>query len=149
AYDESVRQARLFLAGRNEQLAKQLKREMWEAAEATDYERAARLRDTLEEVEAISQRRKLSSVEDEDIDVYGVHVSGGNAALVALVMRGGQVLDRRELFWEAVGQITPELLVSQVLPQIYDRTTFIPKEIHLPVPIEGEEALVEWLSGKK
>ncbi|MFL6234489.1 MAG: excinuclease ABC subunit C, partial [Thermoanaerobaculia bacterium] len=32
---------------------------------------------------------------------------------------------------------------------IYDRTTFIPKEIHLPVPIEGEEALVDWLSEKK
>ena len=64
-------------------------------------------------------------------------------------MREGQVLDRRELFWEGVGQISPELLLSEVVPQIYDRTTFIPKEIHLPVPIEGEEALVEWLSEKK
>lgn len=149
AYDEAVRQARLFLAGRNDQLARQLKREMWEAAEAMDYERAAQLRDTLTEVEAISQRRKLSSVEDEDLDVYGVHVSAGNAAVAVLVMRGGQVLDRRELFWEGVGQITPELLLSQVLPQIYDRTTFIPKEIHLPVAIEGEEALLEWLCEKK
>ena len=149
AYDDAVRQARLFLTGRNDQLSKQLKRDMWEAAEAMDYERAARIRDTMAEVEAISQRRKLSSVEDEDLDVYGFHVSSGNAAVVSLVMRGGQVLDRRELFWEAVGQITPELLLSEVLPQIYDRTTFIPKEIHLPVAIDGEEALVEWLSEKK
>lgn len=149
AYGEAVEQARLFLAGRNDQLTKRLKKEMWQAAEAMDYERAAQLRDTLGEVEAISQRRKLSSVEDEDIDVFGVHVSGGNASVVSLVMRGGQVLDRRELFWEGVGQITPELLLSQVLPQIYDRTTFIPKEIHLPVAIEGEEALLEWLAEKK
>jgi excinuclease ABC subunit C len=149
AYDDAVRQARLFLTGRNDQLSKQLKRDMWEAAEAMDYERAARIRDTMAEVEAISQRRKLSSVEDEDLDVYGFHISSGNAAVVSLVMRGGQVLDRRELFWEAVGQITPELLLSEVLPQIYDRTTFIPKEVHLPVAIDGEEALVEWLSEKK
>ncbi|HEX3554347.1 MAG TPA: excinuclease ABC subunit UvrC [Thermoanaerobaculia bacterium] len=149
AYDEAVEQARLFLAGRNDQLARRLKREMWEAAEAEDYERAAQLRDTLGEVEAISQRRKLSSVEDEDLDVYGFHVSSGNATVASLVMRGGQVLDRRELFWEGVGQITPELLLSQVLPQVYDRTTFIPKEIHLPVAIDGEEALMEWLSEKK
>jgi len=40
AYDEAVAEARLFLAGRNEQLAKRLKREMWEAAEAEGYERA-------------------------------------------------------------------------------------------------------------
>lgn len=149
AYDEAVRQARLFLSGRNDPLVKHLKREMGEAAEAMDYERAAQVRDTLREVEAISQRRKLSSVEDEDLDVYGFHISGGNAVVVALVMRGGQVLDRRELFWELVGQITPELLLSEVLPQIYDRTTFIPKEIHLPVAIEGEEALAEWLCDKK
>jgi len=69
--------------------------------------------------------------------------------VVSLIMREGQVLDRRELFWEGVGNISPESLLSEVLPQIYDRTTFIPKEVHLPVPIEGEEALVEWLSEKK
>jgi excinuclease ABC subunit C len=149
AYDEAVEQARLFLSGRTEQLSKRLKKEMWEAAEALDYERASQIRDTLAEIEAVSQRRKLSSVEDEDLDVYGVHISAGNAAVVALIMRGGQVLDRRELFWEGMGHISPELLLSEVLPQIYDRTTFIPKEIHLPVAIEGEEALAEWLCEKK
>jgi excinuclease ABC subunit C len=149
AYDEAIQQARLFLSGRNEQLVRRLKKEMWEAAEDMDYERAAQLRDTMGEIEAISQRRKLSSVEDEDLDVYGVHVTGGNAAVAILVMRGGQVLDRRELFWEGVGEVSPESLLSEVLPQIYDRTTFIPKEIHLPVPIEGEEVLLDWLSEKK
>jgi excinuclease ABC subunit C len=149
AYAEAVEQARLFLAGRTEPLIRRIKQEMWDAAEAMDYERAAQLRDTLSEVEAVSQRRKLSSVEEEDLDVYGFHISAGNAAVVALIMRGGQILDRRELFWESVGNISPESLLSEVLPQIYDRTTFIPKEIHLPVAIEGEEALCDWLSEKK
>ena len=149
AYDEAVQQARLFLSGRNEQLLRRLKKEMWEASEDMDFERAARIRDTLTEIEATSQRRKLSSVEGEDLDVYGVHVAGGNAAIAVLIMRGGQVLDRRELFWEGVGDISHERLLSEVLPQLYDRTTFIPKEIHLPVPIEGEEALLEWLCDKK
>ncbi|HZF11875.1 MAG TPA: excinuclease ABC subunit UvrC [Thermoanaerobaculia bacterium] len=149
AYDRAVHQAKLFLAGKNESLVKDLKRQMWEAAEATDYEKAAQLRDTLGEIEATSQRRKLSSVAGEDVDVFGVCVSGGNAAVAVLVMRGGQVLDRRELFWEGVGEISPGGLLSEILPQFYDRTTFIPKEIHLPAPIEGEEALLDWLSSKK
>jgi excinuclease ABC subunit C len=149
AYAAAVERARLFLAGRIDPVVRSLKREMWEAAEATDYERAARLRDTVGEIESISQRRKLSSVGGEDVDVFGICVSGGNAAVAVLVMRGGQVLDRRELFWEAVGDITPERLLSELLPQLYDRTTFIPKEIHLPVPIEGEEALLAWLAEKK
>jgi excinuclease ABC subunit C len=148
-YGSAVQQAKLFLAGRTEPLIKRVKRDMWEAAESEDYERAAQLRDILAEIESLGHRTKLSSVAGEDVDVYGVHIRKGNAAIAILVMRGGQVLDRRELFWEGVGDITPELLLSEVVPQIYDRTTFIPKEIHLPVPIEGEEALLEWLSERK
>ncbi|HEX2164060.1 MAG TPA: excinuclease ABC subunit UvrC [Thermoanaerobaculia bacterium] len=148
-YGQAVEQARLFLSGRNDELVRRLKRDMWQAAEATDYERAARLRDTLAEIEAISERRKLSSVGGEDVDVYGVHVGGGNAAVTILVMRNGQVLDRRELFWEGMGDVEPERLLDELLPQVYDRTTFIPKEVHLPFPIEGEEALATWLSDRK
>lgn len=148
-YGGAVQQAKLFLAGRTEPLIKRVKRDMWEAAESEDFERAAQLRDILAEIESLGHRTKLSSVAGEDVDVYGVHIRKGNAAIAILVMRGGQVLDRRELFWEGVGDITPELLLSEVVPQVYDRTTFIPKEIHLPVPIEGEEALLEWLSERK
>jgi excinuclease ABC subunit C len=148
-YGEAVEAARLFLAGRTEPLLKRLKGEMWQAAEGLDYERAARLRDTIAEVESVTQRRKLSSVDEEDVDVYGVHLGGGHAAVVVLVMREGQVLDRREIFFEGVGEVTAERLLSELLPQLYDRTTFIPKEIHLPAPIEGEEALADWLSEKK
>jgi len=149
AYDEAMEQARLFLGGKNDTLRKRLRREMGAAAEALEFEEAARLRDLLAEVEALSQRRKLTSVTGDDVDVYGVHIAGDNGAVIALIMRGGQVLDRRELFWEGLGDITPRRLLSEILPQIYDRTTFIPKEIHLPFPIEGEEALEQWLGEKK
>ena len=149
AYAAAVEQARLFLAGRNDQLLRGLRTEMLAASAALDFERAARLRDAIVEVEALSVRRKLSSEEQEDVDIYGVHVAGGNAALTALIMREGQVLDRRELFWEGEAQVAPARLLSEVLPQIYARTTFIPKEVHLPMPIEGGEALEEWLSERK
>src|SRR5579863_4520140 len=72
AYRESVTQARLFLAGKNEPLIRRLRGEMWSAAEATEYERAAQLRNSIAEVEAIGQRRKLSSLAGEDVDVFGV-----------------------------------------------------------------------------
>lgn len=149
AYAAAVEQARLFLAGRNDQLLRRLRSEMLAASAELDFERAARLRDAIAEVEELSVRRKLSSEEQEDVDIYGVHVAGGNAALTALVMREGQVLDRRELFWEGEAQVAPARLLSEVLPQIYARTTFIPKEVHLPMPIEGGEALEEWLSERK
>jgi excinuclease ABC subunit C len=149
AYVEAVERARLFLKGRNDDLVRWLKQEMEHSSDLLEFEEAARLRDAIVEIEALSERRKLSSEEEDDVDVYGVQVGHGHAAVVALIMRAGQVLDRRELFWEGAGGISPERLLDEVLPQIYDRTTFIPKEIHLPVPIEGEDALTEFLSIKK
>lgn len=148
-YDRAIEDARLFLNGRTGELSKRLKAEMKAAADALDFERAAHLRDTLAEIDVVTQRRNLSSLRGEDVDIYGVHLAGGNAAVTILVMRGGRVLDRRELFWEQRPDLTPERLLSELLPQVYDRTTFIPKEIHLPVPIEGEEALVGWLEERK
>ena len=148
-YDRSVASARLFLSGRNDELLKQLRREMNQAAEDLEYEQAARIRDMIIEIENVSERRKLSSVHGEDVDVFGIHVQGGQTAVCILVMRGGQVLDRRELFWDGQGEVNPAGVLSELLPQLYDRTSFVPREIHLPEPVEGEAALVEWLSERR
>ncbi|MCH9647954.1 MAG: excinuclease ABC subunit UvrC [Deltaproteobacteria bacterium] len=148
-YAEAVEQTRLFLSGRSEALVRKLKKEMWTAAQGEDFEEAAKLRDLISEIELLGQRNKLSSTRGDDIDVFGVHGAKGNAAAAVLIMRGGQILDRRELFWEGVGEVSRERLLSEVLPQIYDRTTSVPKEIHLPFPIDGSEALIEWLSERK
>jgi excinuclease ABC subunit C len=148
-YDAAVERARLFLSGRNDALLRELRAEMQRRSKALEYEQAARIRDTIAEIEAVTQRRKLSSVRGDDVDVYGIRADGGNASVTILVMRGGQVLDRREIFWEGSDEITAAQVLSELLPQIYDRTTFIPKEIHLPMPVEGDEALVAWLSERK
>ncbi|HUF77335.1 MAG TPA: excinuclease ABC subunit UvrC [Thermoanaerobaculia bacterium] len=152
AYDEAVVEAKLFLSGKTDRLVRRLKERMRRAAEGLAFEEAGRLRDLIVEVEALTERRKLASVAGEDVDVFGAFVARGNAAVVILVMRGGQVLDRRELFWEGVGEVALEGLLSEVVPQVYDRTTFIPKEVHLPAPLaaaEDEELLAEWLAEKK
>ena len=148
-YARAVEQANLFLAGKNQQLLRTLRREMKAVAEALEFERAGQLRDTISEVESISQARKLSSARGEDVDIYGVCVSGENAAVTVFVMRRGQVLDRREYFWEGQALLSERRLLSELLPQIYDRTTFIPKEIQLPRAIDGDEALMDWLSQRK
>jgi excinuclease ABC subunit C len=148
-YDQAVEAAKLFLSGRNDELLRALRLQMSEQAESLDFERAAQTRDLIQEIESVTQQRKLSSVHGEDVDVYGVHAAGGNAAVYCLVMRGGQVLDRRELFWEGSQEVSKELVLSELLPQIYEVTTFIPREVHLPFPVLGQETVAEWLSQLK
>jgi len=149
AYSAAVRQARLFLNGRNEQLLRELKQEMQASSSSEAYEEAARYRDMIAEIEAIGQRRSLDSLGGEDADIFGVYTAGGDVAIVILVMRGGRVLDRRELFWEGREPIAADAVLSEILPQIFDRTSFIPKEIHLPMPVEGAAPLIDWLGERK
>lgn len=149
-YRAAVEQTRLFLSGRSEPLLKSLEREMEEAAERLEFERAARLRDARREVEALLGRRsEVSSLAGEDVDVFGLEVRGGQAALSILVMRGGRILDRRELFWERDQPLVAASLLAEVLPQLYAQTPFVPKELHLPLELDEEDALADWLSQRK
>ncbi|MEO7795665.1 MAG: excinuclease ABC subunit UvrC, partial [Thermoanaerobaculia bacterium] len=148
-YADAVEAARLFLAGKTAPLTRSLRAQMESASESLEFERAARLRDMLQEIERQSVRSPLSSVHDEDLDLFGVAVHGNQASVSILVMRGGQVLDRREVFWEGEGAASPAQLLSELLPQIYDQTTFLPKELHLPFEVDGEEALADWMSERK
>lgn len=148
-YAAAVESARLFLGGRTAPLCKSLREQMAAAAENLEFERAARLRDLVAEIERQSTRSPLSSVHDEDIDLFGVAVHGNQAAVSILVMRSGQVLDRREVFWEGESAAAPPQLLSELLPQIYDQTTFLPKELHLPFEVDGEEALADWMSERR
>lgn len=144
-YQRAVERSRLFLAGRNQPLLAELKREMKNASDRLEFESAARLRDTLREIESISEARSLSSARGDDCDIFAAHIRGDCAAVQLFVMRGGQVLDRREYFWEGEAGLTEHLLLSELLPQVYDRTSFIPPEILVPVEIEGREVLEGWL----
>ncbi|MEZ5313015.1 MAG: UvrB/UvrC motif-containing protein [Thermoanaerobaculia bacterium] len=118
-YAAAVESTKLFLAGRIAPLARGIREEMREASERLDYERAARLRDLLREIEGQGERSPLSSVDAEDSDIFGVAVHGGQAAVSILVMRGGQTLDRRELFWEE----RPRRLRERCSPSCCRRST--------------------------
>lgn len=145
-YREAVQGAAQFLAGRTDSLLRRLREEMKESAEGLEFEHAGRLRDLIADIELVSPQQKLSSVRGEDIDIWGGYLAGGHGTLANLIMRGGVVIDRRELFFEGVGEILPAELMAQILPQYYHYNTFNPREIHVPEPFEGMESLASWLS---
>ena len=148
-YTQAVERTAALLSGRAEDLVRDLRGQMKSAADEERFEDAARHRDLMREVQEIGGRQKLASTRGDDVDVFGVHIAGGNAAVVVLVMRDGQVLDRREIFFEGEVTESESRLLDELLPQLYDVTTFIPKEVHVPAPIEGDAELIEWLSEKK
>ena len=87
AYGEAVARARLFLAGRTEDLVATLKAEMSEAAERLDYEQAAVLRDLISEIQAVQQKRQFGTGRAEDVDIFGTCIADGKAAVTVLVIK--------------------------------------------------------------
>jgi excinuclease ABC subunit C len=99
-YAEAVRDVKLFLEGRQTDLVKALREHMAEAANAEEFERAARCRDLISTVEQLQEKQRIAAVEGDDADVFGYHYENRMLAVNLFHMRGGKVLDRREFFWE-------------------------------------------------
>jgi excinuclease ABC subunit C len=151
AYDEAVKDVILFLSGRNEELRPRLEEKMRAAAETEAFEMAAAYRDCLRTVEELAEKQRVQSLSGEDVDVFGDFSDAGNFAVSILFVRGGVVLDSREYFWERLGDVPAEEFWISLLSQFYDGTTFLPRDILLPVdlPDEALEPIEAWLTERR
>src|SRR6202047_3232516 len=112
AYQEAVRDVKLFLEGRPTDLTRSLEARMEQAAQAQEYERAARYRDLISTVEQLQERQRIAAAEGDDADVFGYHCENGMLAVNLFHMRAGRVLDRREFFWDEL----PEFALPETTP---------------------------------
>src|SRR5574338_357009 len=97
-YGVAVRNTRMFLEGRNDELLDQLRAQMGEASGDERYERAAQLRDAIRVIETLRQRQqKMTGTELGDRDAFGLKVGPAGAVVQVFQVRGGKVLERSEL----------------------------------------------------
>jgi len=148
-YQEAVKDVKLFLEGRNNDLIKRLQVKMEEASVSEQYEVAAHYRDAIETMETLAERQKMAVMGYDDIDIFGYHREEHMVAVSVFHMRGGRVVDKRELFWEDQTNFDPPEFFQSVVKQYYVDAPFIPVEIHVPADFEDRELLEEWLSERR
>ena len=146
AYREMVDDVVLFLGGKSKELQDRLTQRMYRAAEDENYEIASYYRDLIRTVERVQAEQQVASADEEDADVWGLYEEGGDVAVQLFVVRDGNVVDRRELFWEKIADYQPGYFLSEVLQRYYQDNLFIPREILLPFDVEDAELLAEWMS---
>jgi excinuclease ABC subunit C len=146
-YAVAVADTRLFLEGRNQELAEQLRGRMIEASEGQRYEEAAQLRDAMRTVEAVRERQqKMASAELGDRDVFGVKAGASGAVVQVFIVRGGRVIERVELMWDAADSGESEADVIEAAIQQFYADHDPPPEIHVPVAPSEQEVLEDWLT---
>jgi excinuclease ABC subunit C len=174
-YKQAVRDAQLFLEGRHAELERTLTARMTAAAEAEQFEAAARLRDQLSTVHQLQEKQRIATAElNDDADVFGYHFEDGSVAVNLFHMRNGKIVDRREFFWEDLpslleaidleannaeaieegngkpGSAAPAfnagLVFSALLKQLYIDQQYVPRTILLPVGFDDRETLAALLT---
>ncbi|MEB3220831.1 MAG: excinuclease ABC subunit UvrC [Candidatus Sericytochromatia bacterium] len=147
-YGAMVEEVAQFLQGRHEGIVSRLRREMGQAAEALDFERAAALRDQLASLEAFRQRQKVVGDPEDDQDAVGLAVDEHRAVFQLFQVRQGKVIGRLAYELPAEGDEAAELLET-FLTQYYGQATDLPREVLLPMAVEGQAVLGEWLTQRR
>ena len=149
AYREAARDVRLFLEGKTADLIRSLEEKMNTAAQNEQYEAAGHHRDAIDTVRKIAERQKMASAGSDDIDIFGFHQDGGMVAVSAFHMRGGRVVNKKEMFWEDQERFNGPAFFGALFKQYYLDAPFIPVEIHVPETFEDQALLSERLSALK
>jgi excinuclease ABC subunit C len=148
AYAAQVELVGLFLAGRHDELVRDLERRMKGAAGAMAYEQAAVYRDQLRAIERVRTEQHVSTVDDVDQDVLGLHRAGDQAEVALLKVRNGRLTQVRTFELKAA-TLPDDELVASFLGAYYDQGAEIPDEVVLPVEVEASEGLAEWLAERR
>jgi len=144
AYNRIVEEVRLFLEGKSDLLAEELRSRMDQEAAALRFEEAARIRDRLAALERITERQKVIAQDSSHRDAVGMARQGGKVGMQVLFIRGGRLLGGRFFAIKDAGLPDQEVL-STFLHQFYKEGQFIPPEILVPFSLEDAPVLEEVL----
>src|SRR4051812_14911569 len=144
-YDEQVRDVRLFLDGKSDELMARLSSRMKEAAARTDFEIAADVRDQIRALEVTLEEQQVVSADFVDQDVVGFHRDGVALEIVVMSIRAGKLSGNRAFSF--TGQEFPDAeLISSFVGLYYDMGASVPDEVLLPIEIEDAALKAEWLT---
>jgi excinuclease ABC subunit C len=146
-YAEVVRQTELFLEGKTDEVRERLAKEMEEAAESLNFERAACFRDKLVALHKATQSQKVIAEDAaRDQDIIAAAVSGDRAAVERLCVRRGKLVDREQHVLTRALDRPPDEVLAAFLTQYYASATHIPREVLLSHEVAEMESLAAALS---
>ena len=149
AYREQVRQAALFLGGRETHLLDELRAAMAAAADAMQYERAAQLRDQITAMEAIGEPQRITTAGLEDRDIAAAVQSGDLACVELITIRSGRIRDQQHLLVTGTRGLSAGEILSQVLARHYSDLPALPREVLVDAEILDHAVLADWLSQRR
>ena len=148
-YRQQVAGALEFLNGNYSPIRKDLEEKMNKAAEAMEFEDAARYRDLLSSVRQVSQKQKITEGVGEDKDILALYQDETEAVVQVFFVRDGKLIGREHYYMTHVPENNKPAILQDFVKQFYAGTPFIPRELMLQYEIEDAELIEKWLSERK
>jgi excinuclease ABC subunit C len=149
-YDALVDDLLDFLDGHTEPVVKRLEEDMRLAADALEYERAARLRDRLTSVRKAIEKQQMVGDRNEDLDVVGIAEDDLEASVQVFFVRKGRVVGRKGFVVDKVEDLTHPQLIGRVLEGLYVEPTLgIPRSVLVPDEPDDRELYESWLTQQR
>lgn len=143
-YKEIVENVKRFLNGDYQQVEKQLKDKMTEAAQALEFEKAAEYRDQIAAVESLMTKQRMNSTDlRDDRDVFGYATHKGWMCIQVFHIRQGKMIKRDAQEFPFDNEPEEEFLTY--IGQFYkNQNHLVPKEVHIPemIDLKSVEAVV-------
>jgi excinuclease ABC subunit C len=148
-YDEVIRQVILFLEGRTDEVVRQLRREMADASERLDYERAARVRDQLDAIERVTERQAVASTKPADEDIFGLARGDDDATVQVLFVRGTRMVGTDTFTLDGTRDEPDAVVMASFIKQFYESATYVPKRVVVPFELPEHDLIAAWLSERR
>lgn len=148
-YRQQVAGALEFLNGNYSPILKDLEEKMNKAAEAMEFEDAARYRDLLSSVRQVSQKQKITEGVGEDKDILALYQDETEAVVQVFFVRDGKLIGREHYYMTHVPENNKPAILQDFVKQFYAGTPFIPRELMLQYEIEDAELIEKWLTERK
>jgi excinuclease ABC subunit C len=148
-YDAVIGQTMMFLEGRMDDIARDLRREMQVASEAMEYERAARLRDQLQAIGRTTERQVMEVRDRTDMDAFGLARQDQEAYVQVFFVRKGLIVGRDIFQLDGTAGETDAEVLRSFVEQFYESASFVPRRVLLPEKIDDADLIQQWLTEKR
>ena len=143
-YRQYVQEVTLLLEGKNSLLQKKLQKEMAECVASKDYETAAVCRDKLKALAIIQRKQKVVFQDNINCDTVGIVYELGIVIVVVLSIREGLLNNIRNFHFSEDRFVFSDI-IEKVMGQLYNKTTYIPKEIYIQENSPNIALMESWL----
>ena len=147
-YSDHINEAIMFLRGRTTDLVAKIKKQMDAAAQAQEYEKAARIRDKMFSLERTIEKQIAVTTDFQDRDVFAIVRSNGNTLVTVFNVMGGFIKGMRHFNFEEIMSTNDEAM-GIFIRQYYEKTVTLPKEILVSLDLQDGQLIEEWFKTVK